>query len=441
MKKNIILVMMTMILFSGCFFDNTYFFVEDAINTTGNLTINNSLFFQGGSEITDNSTCLILKSPNASDRIEICDNNTIKMFSGNNPIYFLNTTDSFFFNTITGDGSGLINVPFNDSDTNASLWTLDMNNQILPKDFARTLFVNDLIVNSSNSISLGGLGFSTINAVNQSTVINASRIIITIDRSFVMNTNFSGSTFLVGQNLNNGTLSNSVVAASNDFGSSIYFQKWTEDYIDSLLGQIVQNGGNSEWIIKRNNMNINPTGMNQGGTPFNINTGANNIRFGFFDDTILDNNINIGGYTNISYLFEINQNNLTSLKSHHFDDTLYINATYNISPLTSPPLVADKFALFGRDDQNLYVKRPNGEIKRISLVGSGSSVFSEVTKFNNHSYFFGNVYLNNSVYNGAGVGFACIDGIGRIFKSATACDITIETFTRGNITDPTMGDE
>ncbi len=64
-KKIIFMLALTMILFSGCVLDDDYFFIEEVLNTTGNLTINNSILFQGGSEITDNSTCLILKSPNA----------------------------------------------------------------------------------------------------------------------------------------------------------------------------------------------------------------------------------------------------------------------------------------------------------------------------------------------------------------------------------------
>ena len=99
------------------------------------------------------------------------------------------------------DGSGLINVPFNDSDTNASLWRLDMSNQLLPKDFGRTLFVNDIIVNSSNSIIMGGIinniPFATISATNSSPFNASIRTSLTFDRSTLLLEDYNGTVYMV----------------------------------------------------------------------------------------------------------------------------------------------------------------------------------------------------------------------------------------------------
>lgn len=443
--KNVIILILVLFI-GGCSSESEQYIFSDLdfLSDIGNLTLNNSLFFQGGSEITDNSSCLILKSPNASDRIEICDNNTIKMFAGDTAVYFINTSDSFFFNTLTGDGSGLINVPFNDSDTNASLWILDMNNQILPKDFGRTLFTNDIIINSSSSLIIGGIengnAFATISATNESPFNESIRTSLSFDRSILLLEDYNGTVYIVSRNNNTDPLSNNAIVAANEIGDSIYFNKWTENYEDKSLGQVVNTAGDMEIIIRRNNLLVKSI-LNGGTHSF---SGENIFKVGFFDETNLSADISVRGHLGKDIMFTISDTNITSIIPHHIQDTLYFNATYkfngNASP-ESPPLVTDKFAMFGRDDNNIYVKRPNGQIKRISLVGSGSSVFSEVTKFNNHSYFYGNIYLNNSVYNGVGVGYACIDAIGRLFKSSTACDTTLETFTRGNISDSTMGDE
>ena len=384
---------------------------------------------------------MTLKSNDGFERIEICNNNTIKMFSGNQAAYFVNATDSFFFNTLTGDGSGLINVPFNDSDTNASLWRLDMSNQLLPKDFGRTLFVNDIIVNSSNSIIMGGIinniPFATISATNSSPFNASIRTSLTFDRSTLLLEDYNGTVYMVSRNNNTDPLSNNAIVAANEIGDSIYFNKWSLGHDDKSLGQIINNAGDLQILIRRNNVDVQSI-LNRAEHSF---SGENIFKLGFFDTTNLSEDISVRGHLGQNTVFTISENNITSFIPHHFQDTIYLNATYNISPLTSPPLVNNKFAMFGRDDNDIYVKRPNGEIKRISLVGSGSSVFSEVTKFNNHSYFYGNLYLNNSVYNGGGVGYACIDAIGRLFKSSTPCHLTTDTYTRGNITDPTMGDE
>lgn len=131
-------------------------------------------------------------------------------------------------------------------------------------------------------------------------------------------------------------------------------------------------------------------------------------------------------------------------KDTHLDTTFYLNQSWIASPVanrTSPDVVTDKVALFARDDGDLYIKRPNGNVRRITTANSGSYIWDEEMIINNHTTFKGNVVLDNTVYNGGSVGYACIDGDGRLFKSTDPCDTTSDTWTNSTIANATLGVE
>jgi hypothetical protein len=84
------------------------------LDNVSNISLDN------GSLIEDNSTCLILHSPNDLDRIEICDNASIHFFTNNIETYVVNSTDTIFNNVVSGNGSGLFDVPFDPALANFS---------------------------------------------------------------------------------------------------------------------------------------------------------------------------------------------------------------------------------------------------------------------------------------------------------------------------------
>lgn len=296
-----------------------------------------------------------------------------------------------------------------------------------PINFPLTVRVNDLIIENQSSIHIGGLDFATLSATNQTPVVDSSRIVMSSSVSFATNANRIGTTFLSGQNLNLSNISSSVVSTSNSIGSAIYLQKWSLGYTNALLGQIVQNGGDSDWIIKRNNMNIIPTTATKMGlNAINISTQENKIRLGFFDDTILDSDINIGGYTNIEYIFEVTQNNITSFNNHLFDDTLYVNQSYewsgNPAGRTQPDAQPDRLGIFSRDNDKLYFVKPNGDIRRLVDSGSGSIVFDEENViFNSINVSFNTTEVIFNRLDGVGNDYACLDSTGKLYRSNTAC--------------------
>lgn len=141
---------------------------NNIIYNRGNVTINNSLYFGHGAEVLDNSTCLILHSPNKQDRIEICDNASIHLFADGVQIGNFNSNSSNFTNVVSGNGSGLFDVPFNPRNATAPyLFINDSDNSI---NFNETK-LNQTINEASPlqflwSTIVAGLDTLTANAIN-----------------------------------------------------------------------------------------------------------------------------------------------------------------------------------------------------------------------------------------------------------------------------------
>ncbi len=303
-------------------------------------------------------------------------------------------------------------------------------------EMLRTIRVNDLIIQNLSSLIIGGLENGT--AVSRIGVqgtflptVNKTRFAIVTDNDLFVNSGISrnGTTFMSNFNRDFSPNSNAFVSPSDPEGNGIALVKWNRNHEQPFLSQVASLFGNIEIITTHGN-NFSNNG-----------SGNNRINIGFYDNLTVSEQFDVTAFINREFSISINSTQILMIDPVKIDDTLYFNATFDSSPLTSPPLINGSFAMFGRNDQNIYVKRPNGQIKRIQLVGTGSSVFSEIVKLNNHTYFYGNIYLNNSVYNGGGVGYACIDAIGRLFKSSSPCHTTSTTYTQGSIADPTMGDE
>ena len=241
------------------------------------------------------------------------------------------TSSIAIVNINNGSGNASLQCPFNGSVF------------VCTGDFFITsdLSVDELVVRNSSSIVIGGFPggnpFSTISAVNQTPVPGASRITLSADRSFTSNTFFNGTAFFVGQNLEDCEFCNHVVASSDFEGSAIYFQKNNINYSeDPRLSQIVSDGGNTEWIVRRNNMNLTENLMNI--TPTSMQS-ENELRIGFFSDTNLSPDINIRGYTNKTYTMRIREGEV------NINDTLRV---YNNTELYGD-------FLFSNDNENSFL--------------------------------------------------------------------------------------
>lgn len=322
-----------------------------------------------------------------------------------------------------------------------SVWEInDSSGDIQPIDFGdnATVRVFDLVVESPNSIVLGGfidnVAFATISVESFFLpAVNLTIKQIISSRGIIIRDSIPGLQLLTNQNLDETEDALSITSAGDFEGNGMTLFKRNRNFEQPFLGQLVNLRGDMELLNTRSDDG-------------NF-TGNREIKIGFYNDVfIVPDTLNLS-LINKTTVIGMNQsliftNEVINFRDDAFvDTTMYFNQTFNNSvPRTSPDLKDNKIALFARDDDNLYIKRSNGQIKRVSVVGSGSSVFSEVTKFNNDSHFYGNIYLNNSIYN-SGVGYACIDGMGRLFKSSTPCHLTSDTFRVANITDPDMGSE
>lgn len=303
----------------------------------------------------------------------------------------------------------------------------------LPQFFPKTVRVFDLIVQSPGSIVIGGFNasgfpFATITASEtEIPTVNTSRISIIISRDILVNVvvPVNGSTFMSNFNLDLNPNSNAVTAASDADGNGFILMKWNRNHEQPYLNLLGSAFGNVE-ILTNPIDNFTPT------------TGPNNISFGFYRNLTVTPTTDIQAFNGRDYSLTMNKTRVRLLKSTHVGRELYFNQTYN-GNASAPPTIIGKMAMFGRDDNNIYVKRDNGQIKRISLVGSGSQVFSDEVKINNNTYFYGNVYFENDNYKAIGNTYACLDNRGRLFSSPQPCHLTTSTWTNANISDPSMG--
>ncbi len=317
-----------------------------------------------------------------------------------------------------------------------NLWTInDTTGDIEPfeVDFFRTVRVNDLVIQNGSTLTIGGIKngtpFATISTEEFFfPAVNGTKNAIIITRDVFMTDFLNGTKLLTNLNLDFSANSSAITSAGDPLGNGMILQKFNENHRDPFRGVVASLRGNVEIMTTRDN-NVPLTGV-----------GNNNISIGFYKNLTVTLEGDLNAYTEKNFVISMNQTAFNIHKTTFIDREVYFNQTYTPN-MSSPPTKIGNIGLFARDDNNLYIIRDNGQIKRLSAVGSGSSVFSEIVKFNNHTSFFGNIYLNNTVYNGGGVGYACIDNIGRIFKSIAPCSVTSETFIKGNISDPTLGDE
>ena len=290
----------------------------------------------------------------------------------------------------------------------------------------------DMVVQSGSSLFIGGSDgarFSASEFVAPS--VNATVVTTAVDSNFFVQYPHEGSTFLTNINQDINPNSSAIVSAGARTGEGLVIQKFNGNNTRPYLGVLGGLRGDIQIMTTRSNA-----------FPL-TNTGNNKISIGFYKDLNVTDNSLIT-YNEREFVLEIGQTNITSYQNHIFENVTYFNETYIASPnpaRTSPDSVIGKVSLFARDDGNLYIKRGDGTVKRITTANSGSNIWTEEQKFNNHTTFYGDVILDNAVYNGGLVGYACIDESGRLFKSITPCHLTSSTFNSSTIADPTLGDE
>lgn len=336
-------------------------------------------------------------------------------------------------------------IPLAENDTDFGLWEFAsyLNMSVLqPKNFEdnKTVRVYDLIVESPNSIIIGGIQngtpFATISAQEISSISrNISRKFVTTERDFIIFNDYNGTAYLVSGNQNLDPNASSFVSASDPEGNGMLISKYNLFHDEPYSGQLVNLFGDMDMITKKNNT----------GSLLN-DTKNNSIRIGFYDDFISGDEISVFGYEGLDYKMTITQERINSFDPHYFGEYTIFNESYiwnsNPASRTSPSTpAAGELNLFARDDGNLYIKRSDGNVRRITTANTGSNIWDQENIFNNHTTFTGDVILNNTVYNGGSVGFACIDGVGRLFKSVDPCDVTTDTWVQSNISDPNLGKE
>ncbi len=323
--------------------------------------------------------------------------------------------------------------------SNISLWEINNVSGFLePVSFNdnMTVRVFDLIIESPNSLIIGGIQngtpFATISATEQFlSTANVSVKTVLITQNVVAIDDLDGTKFFSNINLNNNPNSSAIVGASDGAGNGMIMQKFNSNNTEPYKGVLASLNGNMEILTTFGNAGES--------------SGPNKINIGFYKNlTVLEGAFLIG-YNERDYVLTMNETLLNIHKPAYFHDyTIYNQSFISGTPLnrTSPPTPAlGELALFSRDDGNLYIKRADGNIRRITTANSGSNIWTEEQKFNNHTYFYGDVILKNSVYNGGTIGYACIDETGHLFKSVSPCHLTSTRYVPSTIDDPTLGEE
>lgn len=344
------------------------------------------------------------------------------------------------------DSIFLIDDSTNISCTNCStLWEInETSGELQPINFSdnRTVRVFDIIVESANSIVLGGFingtePFAKI-SVEESLIEsgNVSVRQIEISKGILITDSINGFTLLSNTNFNQGSDALAVTSSGGFEGNGMTLFKRNKNYKEPYLGQVVNLNGDMDLINSKSN----------DGSSF----GDNEIRIGYYDDIfVVSDTVNLS-LLNKSFIMIMNTSIIRTLIPSLFEDNVFFETTtyFNESFIagspatrTSPTPLGNQLALFARDDGNLYIKRSNGNVRRITTANSGSNIWTEEQIFNNHTTFLGDVILNNTVYNGGYVGYACIDATGHLFKSATPCHLTSDTYTTSTIANVSLGDE
>lgn len=369
--------------------------------------------------------------------------------------YFLLILAPFLFGGCTqGSGLGIIDLQQNITNTTininneicmncTSLWEFDNATQyIQPTNFEenKTVRVYDLVIESPNSLVIGGIEngtpFATISAQEINSISrNISRKFVTTQRDFIIFNDYNGTAFLVSGNQNLEPNSSSFVSASDPEGNGMLISKYNLNHDEPYNGQLVNLFGDMDMMTKKNNT----------GSLLN-DSKENSIRLGFYDDIISGDEISVFGYTGVDYAMTLNQTEINNHYPTSFDTVAYFNETYrwdstNASLRTAPPPKPNHVALFARDNRRLFIKSDNGNVRRLVTANTGSLILDEEMIVNNHTTFKGDVTLDNAVYNGGTIGYACIDGYGKIFKSVDPCHTTTDRAVNSTILDPNLGEE
>lgn len=300
----------------------------------------------------------------------------------------------------------------------SDLWEINLTSgfiEPIPIEFNRTVRVNDLVIANESSLKIGeGVIQSRIST---NTLLDGSfnRTILVTDRDTLTEANFEGTLYTAVFNLNNSIDSGSSISAFNNNEDALHLMKLS-----------VAGGGDAFIINENNNLNI-------------ITINGTVIEFGVYQ--------NLTETVSLSPLRTIEDVNQESVEFSIEDNLIKLNTFTNVEQnlffrhLDSgiPDNKTGFVAMYCKDNNRCYIKQDTGQERRLVDAGGGSIVLNEVIKINNHTEFYGNVYFNNTVFNG-GVGYACIDALGRLFKSTDPCHTTSDTFVNGNISDPTMGD-
>lgn len=385
--------------------------VTNVVNIVTAL-INDTLTFDDGATITDNGTCLILRSPSQSDQIQLCDNNSIHFFSAFMETIMFNSTfanfnvDTNINGTLTANtfiGGGI----FWQQNATDLFYDDPTRNVFIEKN----LSVADLIIRDQNSLHIGGLDFATISAgdfFDQS--LNQTRIFVQVDRDFLEVNNYSGTSYMTNVNNNEDENSSSVVSAGDIDANGMILQKYNEQYRNPFWSVVAARFG--DMSILQTHEDTKSNGSNR------------TIGMGFYDDLELltPSDFSIIGYNGVDYKFKMNKTNIWFYNDTEFkenitvQDTAHMNNSIVFRHLNSteaPGAVSNSLQLYAKDDNKLYIKRDTGVERKLVDAGGGSILLDEPLIITNTTQF--------TTLSGDGDAFACLNGTGYLFRSNTAC--------------------
>lgn len=389
------------------------------LDESSNLSINNSVNFVNGGFIQGEGNCTRMVSPDTLEIVEVCNNESVHIFTGGIQRININESLAFFgidtningsltANTFIGDGSGITNI------TASDLWEITSPQGIIqPKNFEenRTVKVFKLIVEDRNSIVIGGIQNGTSFAeISAETIdfpaVNASIQQVVISESLIAKSNKSLTLLVTNQNQDTSAGALSITSAGDNVGNGMALFKRNSNHEDPFLGQVLSLNGNVDFMTTKSN----------NGSTF----GPNRLNFGFYDDILVVGNQTVNTtVVNKSFVMIMNTSQINLLIETHVEENLYFNQTFSSDTNSSPLNISNMIALFARDNSKLYLRRPDGTERRIVDAGGGSVIFDEVIKILNNTYIYGDLFLNNSISNGNT--YACFDKDGKLFSSPFRC--------------------
>ncbi len=302
--------------------------------------------------------------------------------------------------------------------SNVSLWEINnLTGNLEPINFNnRTVRVFDLIIESPNSLIIGGIQngtpFASISAAQiDFPAVNASIKQIRMDQSLLLATNITKTLILSSQNQDDSPQSLSITSAGDNVGNGMALFKRNGNFVDPFLGQLLSLNGNMDIMTTFDNA-----------ASF---AGPNKLRFGFYQGlSVTGNQSIVVTVNNKSFSMEINSSLIELHKPTNIEENLFFR---HLNSTEIPSAKSDYVSMYCKENNKCYIKRSSGVERRLVDSGAGSIVFDEelimdnTTYFNFPTYFNSTVKFETSAMQGVGNAFACLDSAGILYRSSTAC--------------------